>query len=274
MHRVAGCLAALSCLFAVLRAGAEDAAAAKAAGSIAERRLEVMTARIQSVAVSSTDDEIPDTLQPEPLFRYDDETRGYVDGTVWRLGATGRPLAIVTAELHPNYLGSGPRVVYDLLSLTDRPFTAVGDDFAWSPGRSAVEMQPLIGAPAPAADSGRRLTQLKEQARRFSGTQEVMELDTTHVDLRLLPKAIDRYTPGAQDGADGAVFLLVNGRNPAMILVVETDGTAWQYGVGRLSLPSELELKLDGAPVWRARRNENSGSGGPYYALNASVTIP
>src|SRR5262249_49988291 len=92
--------------------------------TIARERLEIMTSRIKSIAISSPDPAIPRQMQPAPLFRYDDETRGYVDGTVWRLGETGRPLAIITAELHPNYLGGGPRIVYDLLSLTARPFTA------------------------------------------------------------------------------------------------------------------------------------------------------
>jgi hypothetical protein len=113
---------------------------------------------------------------------YDDETRGYVDGTVWRLGETGRPLAIITAELHPNYLGSGPRIVYDFLSLTRRPFTARSPDIpGWSPRAPAVVLKALPKAPEPSTVASKRLTQLKEQARRFSGTQEVQETDKTFV---------------------------------------------------------------------------------------------
>ena len=95
-------------------ARAEDEYDAK---HVPRKRLEIMTSRIESLVVSSTDPEFPKRMQSTPLFRYDDETRGYVDGTVWRLGEKGRPLAIVTAELHPRYLGGGPRVVYDFLSL-------------------------------------------------------------------------------------------------------------------------------------------------------------
>src|SRR5262245_46003487 len=79
--------------------------------TIAARRLEVMTEHIESIVITSPDPAIPKQMQSKPLFRYDDETRGYVDGTVWRLGETGRPLAIITAELHPNYLGGGPRTL-------------------------------------------------------------------------------------------------------------------------------------------------------------------
>src|SRR5262245_57413234 len=77
---------------------------------IARRRMEVMASRMESIGISSSDASIPGKLQSTPLFRYDDETRGYVDGTVWRLGDKGRPLAIITAELHPNYPGTGSAV--------------------------------------------------------------------------------------------------------------------------------------------------------------------
>ena len=53
--------------------------------NVARQRLEIMTAHIKSIVISSTDATIPKQMQPTPLFRYDDQTRGYVDGTVWRL---------------------------------------------------------------------------------------------------------------------------------------------------------------------------------------------
>src|ERR1700737_3169332 len=84
---------------------------------IARERLEIMTSRVESIKISSKDPDFPKRMQSTALFRYDDETRGYVDGTVWRLGEKGRPLAIITAELHPRYLNGGPRVIYDFLSL-------------------------------------------------------------------------------------------------------------------------------------------------------------
>jgi hypothetical protein len=110
---------------------------------LAAQRMGVMKAHIETARISSHDPELPRAMHPTPLFRYDDETRGYVDGTVWRLGETGRPLAIVTTELHPDYLGGGPRMVYDLLSLTERRFTFRSKDIVnWSPTGSAVTMQP------------------------------------------------------------------------------------------------------------------------------------
>src|SRR5436190_6855488 len=235
-----------------------------------------MTARIESIVISSTDPTIPKKMQPTPLFRYDDETRGYVDGTVWRLGETGRPLAIITAELHPNYLGSGPCVVYDFLSLTGRPFTALSPDIpGWSPRGPAVVLEKLPNSPETSTVAAKRLIQLKEQSRRFSGTQEVKEIDKSFVHLRLLPREIERYAPGPEKLSDGAVFLFANGRNPAILLVIETDGKNWQYGIGRLSMPSTLEMRLDDKVVWS--QPHISGSPGwtePYNASNRPAKFP
>ncbi len=246
---------------------------------IARRRLEVMTSRIESIAILSTDPDVPQRMRSTPLFRYDDETRGYVDGTVWRLGEKGRPLAIITAELHPRYLNGGPRVVYDFLSLTGRRFTARSPDVpGWSPHESAVVFKPLAAAPAPSPSAAKRLTQLKEQARRFSGTQEVQELqeqEKTFVYLRLLPREIDRYSPGPGELADGALFLFANGRNPALLLAVETDGKNWQYGIGRLSMPSTLAMRLDEVEVWtQPRLPQSPGWSEPYNASNSDAEFP
>ncbi len=242
---------------------------------IAVRRMEVMKSRIEQIRVSPRDAGVPERMRPVPLFRYDDETRGYVDGTVWRLGETGRPLALVTAELHPHYLNGGPVIVYDLLSLTPKRFTMRSDDLpGWSPGGSAIAMEPLSDGPVPAMNPVTRLAQLKEQSRRFTGTQEITELDKQFVHLRLLPREIDRYKPTDAPLADGAIFLLVNGRNPALVLIIETDGKAWQWGVGRLSLPSDLELLLDDQSVWKQPRNPSYGWNTPYCATNRPAEFP
>jgi hypothetical protein len=243
---------------------------------VARERLKVMTDRMESFVISSSEAAFPKAMQPTPLFRYDDETRGYVDGTVWRLGEKGRPLAIITAELHPNYLNTGRKVVYDFLSLTERRFTARSADIhGWMPRGSAVTFEALPDAPIPANSAAKRLTQLKEQARRFSGTQDVEEIDRSFVQLRLLPREIDRYSPTSDEHSDGAMFIFANGRNPAVLLLIETDGKDWQYGIGRLSAPSRLEMKLDNRSVWRQPRFESFQDWSqPYTATNVPAEFP
>jgi hypothetical protein len=242
------------------------------ANSIAAQRMELMRARAASIGFRSQDEAFPAELEPEPLFRYDDHTRGYVDGTVWRLGKTGRPLAIITSELHPHYLGGGPRVVYDFLSLTDVPFTARSKDVpGWSPTESAVEIRALAGGPVPAGSGALRLAQMRQLAGRFTATQDV---EGQKVPLRLLPKPIDRYVPGSDAAADGALFLLVNGRNPGLMLLIETDGREWSWGIGRLSLPSTLVAKLDDEVVYEQPPLTGYTWGSPYTASNSPAEIP
>jgi hypothetical protein len=240
----------------------------------AERRLELMAQRAGRFSFLSEDPDFPDALEDTPLFRYDDQTRGIVDGTVWRLGAKGRPKAVVTTELHPSYYGS-PCVVYDFLSLCDTPFRAAGGGIrGWRPSASAVTFQSLPDGPEPAATAKARLFQLKRLARRFAGRQQLDEDGIEQdVRLRLLPRPIDRYTPPGSERADGAMFLLVSGRNPAVVLLIETDGRAWTYAAGRLTAPSELTLSLDGATVWKLPRSAYIDNA-PYTATNVPASIP
>jgi hypothetical protein len=67
---------------------------------------------------------------------------------------------------------------------------------------------------------------------------------------------------------------LGNGRNPALLLVVETDGERWQDGVGRLSAPSTLEVRLDGALVWSQPRFASFDWSQPYTASNSQAEFP
>jgi hypothetical protein len=262
----------LCALVITLSCGAVAFAAEDEADSIAAQRMELMRARAASIRFRAQDAAFPEALEPEPLFRYDDHTRGYVDGTVWRLGKTGRPLAIITSELHPHYLGGGPRVVYDFLSLTDVPFTARSKDVpGWSPAESAVEFRMLPDGPVPAGNGARRLAQMRQLAERFTATQDV---EGQKVPLRLLPKPIDRYAPGSAAAADGVLFLLVNGRNPGLMLLIETNGRDWSYGIGRLSLPSTLVAKLDDAVVYQQPPLTDYTWGSPYTASNSAADIP
>jgi hypothetical protein len=237
---------------------------------LAEQRLEMMRQRALDIRFRAAADDFPHQLEAEPLFRYDDPTRGYLDGTVWRLGSSGRPLAVITTELAPRYSGR-PCVVYDYLSLSDVPFNATSDDVhGWSPPSSAVEFRELPGAPEPASTDNGRQRQLRQLADRFSGTQDV---EGQVVRLRLLPRSIDRYTPNGNDRADGAIFVMANGRMPGVLLLIETDGVAWTYGVGRLSHPCILRVLLDEEVVWEQPEAVLQWNQ-PYTASSVPASIP
>jgi hypothetical protein len=237
--------------------------------SVERERLDVMRKHAAQIVFRASAADFPKTLLNSPLFRYDDPARGYVDGTVWRLGEHGRPKAIVTAELHPKY-SNEPRIVCDYLSLSDTPFVAmVSEGVTWTPAESAVKMKVLPDSPKLADTKSQRLFQLKKMSERFHGRQSV-EGET--LDLRLLPRPIDRYQPGGDD-SDAALFVFVSGRNPGVLLVIEAMGDEWKYGVGRLSGPSSLTLTLDGNQVWHVKPAVYQW-GAPYTAANYPVKIP
>jgi hypothetical protein len=71
------------------------------------------------------------------------------------------------------------------------------------------------------------------------------------------------------------MFLFVNGRNPGVVMLLETDGESWTYSLGRLSTPSTLTVSLDDTLVWQrdplpAVTDWNAA----YTGANAPAAIP
>jgi len=251
---------------------AQDASEKDPDKELAEQRLDLMQKRIAQIAVrpAPPGPEFPGHFEAQPFFRYDDPARGYVSAALWRLGAEGRPLAIISTELQPLYHGR-PRIVYEYLSLTAQSFVAASPDFRWSPEGSAVEFKPVPDSPAPAENARLRLLQMRKEARRFSGFELVAK---ERCELRLLPQPADRYTPSAAERADGGIFILAFGTNPEAVLFLESDGAKWNYAFGRLSGAQQIQLKLDDdAVVWEVGPVKYSSSA-PYTAWNAAASIP
>lgn len=73
-------------------------------------------------------------------------------------------------------------------------------------------------------------------------------------ELRLLPKPIYRYEAPDAGVMDGAVYALVHGTNPEVLLLVEAhaadDGAAvWKVGFGSLA-GARCVVRLDGKEFW------------------------
>lgn len=262
----------LCCMIATASCVAQEPS--KESEALSQQRMDLMRRRALAFRLSTDKNSRPVQLESEPLFRYDDIPRGYVDGAVWRWGKTGRPLAIITTELHPTYLGSSQRVVYDFLSLSEVPFSAVSDDVSWRPTESAVKMQPLETGAPPAQTSAQRRFQMKRILQGFSAAQVVTEEmpEESRLKLRLLPTPIETYQPDGE-GTDGAVFLFVAGRMPGVIVFLETRGKKWEFGIGRLSAPSTLTVSVGDKEVYRVPPS-TGGYSSPYLATNSPAKIP
>jgi hypothetical protein len=236
---------------AVTTAGAEDDAMAK-------QRLDLMQAAVAGLERTSAELKAKDALAvgARPLLRYTDPTRGgvkeqsaanvLIDAGVWRLGATGRPTALVTLEVYRKPDGSHV-LSYEFLSLTEAKFEVKhkSEDVRWDATASGLALKELPDAPKPAETPAARLVQMRQQARRF-GAKETFNKET--VQCRLLAQPLDRYESAADKVTDGAIFALANGTNPEIGIVLEADGERWRYGAIRLGA-AEATVTLDDKEV-------------------------
>lgn len=231
--------------------GAEGEPETPKADRAAKARLEMMRKVINDFDVRSLQVEPAAALKfrQEPLLRYNDPSRpgdkgaqSLLDATVWRLGETGRPTAIVTLEVYPR--GEATAVLsYEFVSLSPLAFEIKNSrGVTWTPSSTQLKIVPLPDAPEPADAKRSRLAQMRQLARRFTAQAE-WRGDKT--ECRLLAQPIDRYDDEATGIVDGAVFVFANGANPEMALLLECSKKNWSYGVLRLTA-AMLTAQLDG----------------------------
>ena len=131
--------------------------------SQADARMKVMREAIDKFRVTSAEIKSESDLKfsERPLLRYNDQTReagkgiqGVLDATVWRLGETGRPKAILTLEIYQVRDGN-PLLTYEFVSLTPQKFQMRNlRGPTWLPDSTQLEMAVLPGARRPSARSG------------------------------------------------------------------------------------------------------------------------
>ena len=180
----------------------------------------------------------------QPLLRFSDPTREFIDGTVWAWGTSGRPLAIVTLERYE------PQWSYELLSLATNGIVAdLPTGQRWAPRKPGLEWQAFPGAPGPADGEAQRLRQMKTLMERFSGFETI---EGGNFELRRMPVPIHRYSDRDSGIRDGALFVLAYGTNPEVLVVIECRGTGkprWYYSLSRLTT-APVTVRLDGRDVW------------------------
>lgn len=258
---------------------ADDDAAKAAREKQAKQRLELMQQAIDECKASSDDITSAAALKfgKKPLLRYNDPTRGLGDTTkglldagVWRLGESGRPLALVTLEIY-RVEGASAVLCHEMLSLTSKrislPLPKVP---AWTPSGTEFKIAPLPNAPVPAETLRGRLTQMRQFAQKFS-VQET--LDGNEIECRLLAQPIDRYAEDKAGIQDGAIFVFANGTNPEVGLIFETNGKDWNYGLFRLS-SAAIQAKLDDKVVFESRKVGNFVPTAPYAGVCHPIMLP
>lgn len=218
---------------------------------------------------------------PTPVIRWTNPLeQGNIHGAVyiWRL--KGRP--VVVGQLFSYLDGSGGRAYcHAMHSLARKNETVTGlrdGRTFWTPDSPGVELHDVPDAPAPAGGRAARLVQMKAIARRFSAYTE--EASRGKRVLRLLPTPLDRYRETGPDAPDGALFSLVVGSDPEVMLLVErgqnpAGGLVWEYGLVR-STRSTSVASLDDREVWRydaAGKNPSDSRGG-YLSVHGIARLP
>jgi hypothetical protein len=188
----------------------------------------------------------------EPLFRYSDDPRDILDGTLWAYGSPGRPVALQKIEVYRNET----RSFYCMTSLSDT-LIEVGwrDGQKWSSKQPGIQFRQLPGGPKPAATEVGRLFQMKQIARRFDAKlfNQATEQDAQ---MRPLPRQIYRYTDPDRGIKDGVIFgYATYGTNPDALLSIELHGKGesdytWNYGLARMTL-YKVTVNLDDEEVWQ-----------------------
>jgi hypothetical protein len=233
------------------------------------RRFEVMLSRVSSVQIESDEVGFPSKIEAKPLFRYNDPARGYVAAAVWKLGAKGRPRALITTELDRATYRK-PHICYEFSSLTTTPFRLQLDTFEWTPKESLYTFRPVPNAPLPEKTPQLRLFQIHQIAERFASREVVR---SEKCELRLLPKPVDRYIPFDSDSSDGAIFFFAYGTNPEVVLLIESDGMQWSFAAGRMTGADVVVLTLDDQVVWEGPPLKSS-SDSPFTGSTTPIDIP
>ena len=194
-------------------------------------------------------------LKSEPVFRYDDQPRGFVDATLWVWEVDDLPVAI--AKVEDIRVGRAIRWQFCMASLwADRIRMTGPGAHRWTAKQPGLKFSSIPNGPLPSESKSVRLQQMKTLARRFSAVlTESAQGDRQ--EMRLLPTPILRYASKTTGLVDAALFsLAANGTNPDTLILIAlqqsagTDKPVWQYVVVPMTYAA-VSVLLDDREVWK-----------------------
>jgi hypothetical protein len=210
----------------------------------------------------------PAARVPEPLYRWNDPTREFSDGTLWFWKHSGRPIGVVAIELYPKNKAFGIVWALEFTSLATGPIEVEGGEhfdlsyadlyppradgrLRWAPAQGGIAFREVSGAPVPAQTESARSRQMRDIVARFSAREFFQRKDYT---LRLISHPIDRYADITSGVVDGEIFIYANGTNPEVLLMLEArrgreGAMSWSYAAAPLAR-AVVTLRLDQQDVW------------------------
>ncbi len=200
-------------------------------------------------------------LRADPLLRYSDQPRGFVDATLWCWKAEGRPVALAKVEMLVTAART-PLWMHCVASLDDRPIdVAMGSVRYLSTRKAGFELRMVPRAPVAEAKPAARQRQMKELVKRFAATIHAKHRDKQELvpqEMRLLPSPVYRYSGEESGIVDGVIFAFTtNGTNPDVLIVIELRSAKdsppeWMYGIVNMTA-ADVQLRLDDAEVLVSR---------------------
>lgn len=193
-------------------------------------------------------------LLQEPVLRWSNPNVGEVHGNVFLWTVRNRPVAVGSLF---KWFSPHKHSSHELHSLAeDRLTAAYQGKPVWTVASPALQFIPIQNAETPAPTAARRLSQMRQLTRRFTGYETTREGE--EYEIRLLPQPIYRYE-SPQDGVlDGGLFAYVLGTDPEILLLMEARGEKeprWHFAAARMQ-NCAVWLNLDGQQAWRAEQLE------------------
>ncbi len=201
---------------------------------------------------------------------------GFTDGQTYVWGSGGRPCAIGGAFLVP----AEKSAYYEFVSISSQPLVCkLKDEAVWTPPAVDLNWQTLPTAPPPAATPAARLTQLRSVARQIVGVARMgppRYPEGSRWELRLLTTPVYRYSDAAEGVLEGAVFVMVMGNDPQMLLLLEAQQkkgkTAWKSAFARLS-GFELVASMGDKEIWNSPKVENGHDKDSVWHLSKPIDV-
>lgn len=187
----------------------------------------------------------------EPLLKWSNPAAGEIHGNVFLWTVNERPAAIGSLF---KWFSPYTHMSHEFHSLSEMAVTGSysGKD-VWRTHGPGLKFAALAGAPQPAASAPQRLLQIRRLARDFTATKT--ERDGKTQELRLLTQPLYRYAAADAGIADGALFVLVQGTDPEVFLLIEARGTgdAPQYHFAATRMNGVgFQLRYRDSEVWSA----------------------
>lgn len=188
-------------------------------------------------------------LHKEPLLRWSNPAAGEIHGNVFLWTIDERPVAIGSLF---KWFSPHTHMSHEFHALAEQPVRArYGEGEVWSPKDAGVSFSPVPEAPAPSATANPRLLQMKRMAKDFAATK--VQRDGGRQEMRLLPQPIYRYAAEKHGVLDGAIFVMVEGTDPEVFLLLEARGKGdkaqWMFAPARMN-STGFEVRYRDKAVW------------------------